>query len=162
MSDPNTVPNTLIELPTLVGSAGGGIDMDMSAIIGAVIFLAVLALLNTMLFKPYLEIVSKRRALTEGALDDAEDLADRANAAAAEYETKLTDARAEAAAIREALKAEGREQEQALLAEARKAAEAELSAARTALEMEMAVAERQLEAQAAALSSAIVNRVAQA
>jgi len=155
-------PNALIELPTLVGSAGGGIDMDLSSIIGAVLFLAVMALLNTLLFKPYLEIVSKRRALTEGALDDAEDLAVRAEAAASEYETKLAEARAEATEIREALKAEGREQEQALLAEARKAAEAELASARSALEMEMAVAERQLEAQASALSTAIVNRVAQA
>lgn len=154
-------PNALIELPTLVGAAGG-IDMDMSALIGAVLFLVVMALLNTLLFRPYLEIVAKRRALTEGALDDADDLAQRAKAAASEYESKLSAARDEAASIREALKAEGREQEQTLLTEARKAAEAELSASRTALEMEMAVAERQLEAQAAALSSAIVNRVAQA
>lgn len=147
-------------LPELHAMAGGGVDLDLSAVVAALLFLALYAFLRATLFTPYIRITEKRDALTGGAMEEAEALSARAAELDARYEALKVEASSEAAAARDALRAKAKGEEEALLSAARDASTSKLSAHREALEKQVAAAEAQIEARAQELSGAIVKRLA--
>ena len=139
---------------------GGGIDVDATAIISGLIFLALMIVLQQILFKPYLRIVDQRESMTEGSGAEATAAEEQAASKDAEYTRGLESARVEAAKIRDELRAGGKTQEEAILATARTEATAFAARAKEALDAQAAAAAVQVEGQARLLAAAIVSRTA--
>lgn len=138
---------------------GGEVDLDWSAAVSALIFLVLMVVLNKVLFQPYLEIVARRDAMTEGATGSALAMQAEARALETQYAQEAAAAQSEATVAREALRAAGKAEEAQILAAARQQAAGILSQSRTKLQGEIASAEGQLDAQAAMLATAIVSRM---
>jgi F-type H+-transporting ATPase subunit b len=139
---------------------GGGIDVDATALISGVIFVALMLVLHQILFKPYLAIIEKRESMTDGAGAEATAAEQQATARLAEYNAGIETARTDATRVRDELRAKGKADEEAILASARAEAAEFAARAREALEAQAASAGAQVEAQARLLASAIVNRTA--
>jgi F-type H+-transporting ATPase subunit b len=145
------------QLPQM--SALAMIDVDATSLISAAIFVVMLVLLNQLLFQPYLKLTRERSRLTTGAQASAEETFAEADAVLADYKQRLASARSEAATLRESLRRSGQEEESRIVTTARDRAAAALAAKREALTAQVAEAERQVDERAAALSSAIVQKV---
>src|SRR5678815_5091991 len=72
------------------------IDIDGTVFIQFGLFLIVLVVTRTFLFKPYLELRKRRTATIDGARVEADRTAAEAEAKLADYETKLAAARSRA------------------------------------------------------------------
>jgi F-type H+-transporting ATPase subunit b len=103
--------------------------------------------------------LKKRRALTEGALEDAQKAIAAAEAKAAEYADKLRQARAEVYKVREQRVKQWNAEREAALDAARKASEVKVNQARVELETETAAARSTIQASAAELASQVVRAV---
>lgn len=143
----------------IVSAMGAGVDLDLTLVPSIAIFLVLLFLLNQLLFKPYLEILEKRAAMTEGAMDKAEALQAEAAVLREKYDAALLSAREEARAKRETLREEAKAEEQSLLSAAREQAESFLSAERSKLDAEMNKAGTEIETRAQDLSGVIAQRL---
>lgn len=149
--------STLTALPSL--AASGLVDFDATVFVSAAFFLAFYFAMKALLFDPYLKIVREREALTGGASDEAASFRERAAAVLSDYQSQMTSARDEAAALRSGLRAQGEADEARIVSAAREQAQRQLDARRQALAQEVAAAEREIQTRAQALSSAIVARV---
>ncbi len=150
----------LAEIPEI--GAMGGVDLNYSALIAAGIFLLVWLLLKVLLFDPYLKIVRERDKLMGGTRDDASEDFRKADELAASLDERLTKAREEATARREALRVEGEQRRDQMLNIAREEAETMMAAQRETLDRELAAAGESKEVEARAIASAIVGRILQA
>jgi F-type H+-transporting ATPase subunit b len=108
---------------------------------------------------PLTATLKKRRALTEGALEDAQKAIAAAEAKAAEYADKLRQARAEVYKVREQRVKQWNAEREAALDAARKASEVKVNQARVELETETAAARSTIQASAAELASQVVRAV---
>jgi F-type H+-transporting ATPase subunit b len=139
---------------------GGGIDVDATAVISGLIFLALMIVLQQLLFKPYLRIVDQRESMTEGAGAEATAAEEQAASKDAEYTRGLEAARVEASKIREELRSGGKTQEETIIAAARTEAAAFAARAKQSLDAQATAAAVQVEGQAKLLAAAIVSRTA--
>jgi F-type H+-transporting ATPase subunit b len=89
-------------------------------------------LLNTMVFQPILRIIDARATAVRGAKELAESAAQKATAAAAEYDQKLNAARGEVYRQMDDMRKSALDKRATLLASTRATVEEELSAARRA------------------------------
>lgn len=108
---------------------------------------------------PLTATLQKRRALTEGALEDAQKAIAEAEARSAEYALKLRQARAEVYKIREQRVKQWSVERDAALDVARKASGARVSQAKGELEAEAAAARQTIQASAADLARQVVRAV---
>ena len=108
---------------------------------------------------PLTATLKKRRALTEGALEDAQKAIAAAEAKASEYADKLRQARAEVYKVREQRVKQWNTEREAALDAARKAASLKVSQARVALEAEAAAARQTILGSAAELANQVVRAV---
>jgi F-type H+-transporting ATPase subunit b len=108
---------------------------------------------------PLTETLKKRRAITQGAMEDAQKAIERAEARAADYAAKLRQARADVYKIREQRAKQWNAEREAALDSARKAAHAKVSQARTELDAEAATARLAIQASAGDLASQAVRAV---
>jgi F-type H+-transporting ATPase subunit b len=108
---------------------------------------------------PLTATLNKRRALTEGALEDAQKAIAEAEARSAEYALKLRQARAEVYKIREQRVKQWNVERDASLDVARKASGARVSEAKGELEAEAAAARQTIQASAADLARQVVRAV---
>jgi F-type H+-transporting ATPase subunit b len=146
-------------MPDLVHQLG---ELFLGAVPVALIVLVFYLVLRSLFFRPLLNVMAQREALTLGAQKSAQ----AAQAAAAEkirqYEEALKQARAKVYAEQEAARRKLMEERAAFLKEARAKATAELNAAKQGMEKEFALAKKELEATSAELSVEIARRVLQA
>jgi F-type H+-transporting ATPase subunit b len=108
---------------------------------------------------PLTATLKKRRALTEGALEDAQKAIAAAEAKAQEYADKLRQARAEVYKVREQRVKQWNAEREAALDAARKASEVKVNQARAGLEAETAAARTTIQASAAELAGQVVRAV---
>lgn len=108
---------------------------------------------------PLTATLKKRRALTEGALEDAQKAIAKAEASAAEYADKLRQARAEVYKVREQRVKQWNAERDAALETARKASAAKVGQAKAELEAEAAAAHKTIEASAGDLARRVVQAV---
>ncbi len=108
---------------------------------------------------PLSEALKQRRALTIGALEDAQRAIEKADARAAEYAAKLRQARAEVYKVREQRVKQWVAERDAALDAARKAAGKKVAEAKVALEAEAEQARKKIEAAAGELASQVVRAV---
>ena len=160
LSSPSGLPSVsdlATGLPSL--SSAGMVDIDASALISGGIFVVMLLLLNQLLFKPYLAITHERARLTTGAKGSADATLAEAESLLSRYQGQLSEARAEASALREQLRRSGEADETRIVSSARDQAASKLAAKRDELARQVAAAERDTDARASELSQAIVSRV---
>ena len=116
-------------------------------------------LLNTLIFKPILRIIDERAAAVRGARELADSAAQKATAAAAEYDHKLNTARAEVYRQMDDMRKQALDKRAALLASTRATVQQELSTATARVQQESQEARAALDRDASNLAGAIVSRV---
>lgn len=126
-----------------------------------VIFFVLLTvyLLNALVFKPILRVIEARLKAVSDARDLAESAADRARAAAAEYDEKLGAARALVYREMDEKRRLALEKRAAVVGETKAAIENELKTATSRVEQQAAAARATLDREADTLAGAIVSRV---
>ncbi len=116
-------------------------------------------LLNTLVFKPILQVIEQRTNSVRGARELAESASQKAAAAAAEYNQKLNLARGEVYGQMDDMRKAALDKRAALLASTRATVEQELSAAKARVQQESKEAIAALDRDASNLAGAIVLRV---
>ena len=129
------------------------------AIPTAVLFIVLVLAYQFLVQKPLSETLKRRRALTEGAIEDAQKAVALAESRAADYAEKLRQARAEAFRARENKVKQWNTGRDAALEAARKAAGQRVSEARAELEAEAAQARESILASAGALAHEVIRAI---
>jgi F-type H+-transporting ATPase subunit b len=143
----------------LASAAAPVVDIDGTIFIQAGIFLLLMAILHPLLFKPWLATRARREHAIEGTVAAANHVRGEAERISAEYESRLTDARGRAGAVRsEAVKA-AESDRQRLLAETRTAANVELQGLRDRLSFESNAARTTLASRVDELAVDIATRI---
>ncbi len=132
---------------------------DASMLVILVIFWITYWILRKFYFAPITEILRERREAVETARAEHEAAAEQAEAKIAAEQGKLTQARAEAAAHRDALRKEAEEYREAVLAETREETGRQLETAQGELETEVATQRRTLEERARALADRMTDKL---
>jgi F-type H+-transporting ATPase subunit b len=131
----------------------------VGAIPTALLFIMLVLAYQFLVQTPLTETLKKRRAITQGAMEDAQKAIERAEARAADYAAKLRQARADVYKIREQRAKQWNAEREAALDSARKAAHAKVSQARTELDAEAATARLAIQDSAGDLASQAVRAV---
>jgi F-type H+-transporting ATPase subunit b len=116
-------------------------------------------LLNTLIFKPILNVIDQRATAVRDARELAESASSKASAAAAEYDTTLNAARADVYKQIDDTRRAALDKRAALLAETRQSVERETQSATQRVSQESAEARAALDRDASDLANAIVTRV---
>jgi F-type H+-transporting ATPase subunit b len=125
----------------------------------ALLFLVLVIAYEYLVHKPLVAILARRRALTEGAMEEAQRAVAEAEARTAEYAEKLRLARAQALKVREQRVKQWNGERDAALESARRTAHARVSEAKTELDAEAAAARKTIESAAADLASQAMRAV---
>lgn len=131
----------------------------IGAIPTALLFLVLLIAYDLLVHRPLSATLARRRALTEGAMEDAKRAVAEAEAKTADYTEKLRLARAEAFKVREHRIKQWNAERDAALDQARNSAQQRVSQAKGELDAESAAARKTIEASAADLAARAVRAV---
>ncbi len=131
----------------------------MSTLWVVVLLLTTTVLLNSLIFKPVLQVIDQRSRAVRDARELAESAAQKATAALAEYNEKLQRARADVYRHMDDMRRSALDRRAALLAETRQTVETELSTATARIRQESGTARAALDREAGDLAGAIVARV---
>jgi F-type H+-transporting ATPase subunit b len=132
---------------------------DITTLWVVVLLLTTVVLLNTLVFKPVLAVIEARLKAAADARELAESAAQRAQAAAAEYDQKLTAARTAVYREMDEKRGVALEKRAALIGETKGVVEKELADAIARVRQQSAEARASLDRDAEALAGAIVTRV---
>lgn len=116
-------------------------------------------LLNTLVFQPILRVIDERATAVRGAKELAESAAQKATAAAAEYDRTLNTARADVYRQMDDMRKAALDKRAEMLAATRATVEQELKAAAARVQQESNEARAALDRDANTLAGAIVSRV---
>jgi F-type H+-transporting ATPase subunit b len=122
-------------------------------------FIALLFILNAILFKPLLKIFKEREDTVKGSLEAAKELANRREESIARLNRELAEARNKAKEIFEALKAEGLQAQKEVLSKAEAEASQILEKAKADLKAEAEKARKNLRAEVDKFSDEIVRKL---
>jgi F-type H+-transporting ATPase subunit b len=131
----------------------------VDAIPTALLFIVLVAAYQFLVQGPLTAVLAKRRALTEGAMEDARKAVAEAEAKTAEYAEKLRQARSEAYKLREQRVKQWNTERDAALNTARHAASQKVRQARADLEAEAATVRNAIQASVAELAGQVVRSV---
>jgi F-type H+-transporting ATPase subunit b len=123
------------------------------------LFLVLVLAYQFLMQGPLTAMLKKRRALTDGAIEDAHKAIAEAESKAAEYAARLRQARSEVFKIREERIKQWSAERDAAVDEARKAASQKVSQAKAELEAEAARAKAELQATAGDLARQVARAV---
>lgn len=150
----------LLFIPNAHAASGMSLIPDPVLIgIQLIPFFAAMAILHTLVFKPFIAYLEERDAATVGARHEALELQQKAEEKMAEYEKKLAEARAEVAALRAERRDSANADREAKLSDARSVAEAKLNDAIEIIEGERELAAQELERLSRALAAEITQKV---
>src|SRR5581483_3386477 len=134
-------------------------ELLISSIPTAIGLLVVWAGYRFIVYGKLQQVLKQRHALTEGAVQRAQQEIATAASRTAEYEQRLRDARAQVYQSQQANRQRLVEQRNAALAEARQQAMEMVKSARATLEKDMLAAKQSLEQQANVLADEVIERV---
>jgi F-type H+-transporting ATPase subunit b len=132
---------------------------DLSVFVVIALLLLCTALLNALVFQPILRVAGERGKAVTGARELAESAAQKAAAAAPEYERTLTAARADLHRQMDDKRRVALDARAKVLTETRSIVDRELQQARAQVAEQSAAARSALDRDADALAGAIVERV---
>ena len=133
-------------------------DASMILIWG-VTFIFVWKLLDKYFFSPYLALLAAREAATEGARNEAQDVAAQAEKLNSQYETRIFEHRVKVMARRNDMLATARKEAAQIAENAEKQAQSEVSAARVELAKQVEALRAEAPRQAAELAEVLVRKV---
>ena len=125
----------------------------------ALLFLVLVIAYEFLVHKPLSATLARRRALTQGAIEDAQRAVAEAEARTADYTEKLRLARAEAFKVREQRMKQWHAERDAALEVSRNTAHQRVSQARVELDAEAEAARKTIEASVADLASQAMRAV---
>lgn len=134
-------------------------ELMVSAIPTALLFIVLVFAYQFLVQGPLTAVLAKRRALTEGAMEDARKAIAEAEAKAAEHAARLRQARAEAYKVREQRVKKWNAERDTALDAARKAAGERVRQARADLDAQAEAARKAIRASAADLAGQVVRAV---
>ena len=134
-------------------------NLFVGAIPTIVLFIVLVFAYQFLVQGPLTATLKQRRALTEGAIEDAHRAIAQAEARAAEYSAQLRQARAEVYKVREQRVKQWNAERDAALDAARKAAGLKVNQAKAELEAEAAVARQTIQASSGELARQVVLAV---
>jgi F-type H+-transporting ATPase subunit b len=134
-------------------------DLLLGAIPTAVLLVALFALYNSLVHRKLVEILAQRRALTQGAIEQAR--ADVAAAAqrAADYESRLREARLSVFKTLDSRRKQAVDARAGAVAQAREQAQQQIAAAKAQMDSDVAAARASLDASSDAIASQIIQAV---
>ena len=132
---------------------------DITTLFVVVLLLLTVVLMNTLVFKPILAVIEARLKAVADARELAETASHRAQAAATEYDEKLTAARAAVYREMDEKRRLALDKRAALLGETKAVVETELADATARVRQQSEQARASLDRDADALAGAIVTRV---
>jgi len=135
------------------------LDINMWFFVLVLNFLALLFILNIVLFKPLLKIFKEREDIVKGSLDAAKDMANRGEESIARLNKELAETRNKAKDVFEALKAEGLQNQKEVLSKAEAEASKVLEKAKADLKAEAEKARTTLRADVDKFSDEIVRKL---
>jgi len=135
------------------------IDVDHTVFIQLGIFLLLMFVLNTFLWKPYLRVRTERVARVEGYREEAVKLEADAQTRLARADAALAEARRVGAGERAVARAEAHTREQTLLAEATAAAQRKLADARGRLAAVVEAERKKLEADSSEVAMSAARKI---
>jgi len=130
---------------------------DLSLLLVVIIFWATYGVLRKFLLSPLGAVLAERERRGDAARAAAEAAMEKQREVAADLDRRLTEARREALAHRDAVRAAAGERRQAVLDEAREKARAAAAAAQANLDREALAAREQLGSDAKAIAAEIAN-----
>ncbi len=139
--------------------ASVSIDVDYTAIVMALVFIALYYILQPLIVNDYLAAREMRRDAVDGAREEAKEHQALAEARMLEFEDEMKSARKEAAEVRESLRGQGTEEQRDLVDEARAEVQGKLGEERAKIAAQVAEAQTELKDRAASLSKAIVEKI---
>ena len=134
-------------------------ELLVGSIPTALLFIVLVICYQILVQGPLTALLARRRALTEGAMEDASKAIAQAEAKANEYSERLRHARGEALKIREQRIKQWNAERDAALDAARKAAADKVREARVAMEADAASARKAIQASSADLAAQAVRAV---
>lgn len=132
---------------------------DLSVVWVIVFVLLLTAVLNRLLYKPLLRVMAERQRAITSARELAERSAAEATRAAAEFDRKTGEARAELYRQMDEMRRTAMDERAAIVTRTREEAEAEIAAASAKLQAEADEARRRLSADAESLGAAVAERI---
>lgn len=135
------------------------IDLDHSFFIQLALVLILMAVLNTLIFKPFLRSIELRDGKTVDTRREAEALRARAEALQGKYHDQFAEARSEAVAQRQSVRVDAGAKKDALVGDARSAANEKLATARSTSESQVDEARKVLLGEVDDLSRLVVEKV---
>ncbi len=110
------------------------IDLDITFVLVLALFLIPLALLNGIVFKPFLSLFEERHERLEGALERADRMLEQAEAEAQQFEKRIKEAAATGLERRNEIRGKAVEEMDAELAAAREKVQGQMATAMADLE----------------------------
>ncbi len=135
------------------------LSVNKTVIIQIVIFIAAIFILNTLVFKPFMELIDRREKLTKGAIGEAKELEEKVKEIILEYEAKLNDARAQAQEERNKIVREAEAAASEIISKTREETAGLLDEAKKKLESESEVIKEKLKGDVQLLSNEIASRI---
>ena len=135
------------------------VELFIGAIPTALLFIVLVISYQFLIQGPLTDVLARRRALTEGAMEDARKAIADAEAKTAEYAERLRQSRAEAYKVREQRVKQWNAERDAALDAARKAAQEKVRQAKAALDAEAASARNTIQGSIADLAGQAVRAV---
>ncbi|HEV8523187.1 MAG TPA: hypothetical protein VGQ71_01700 [Terriglobales bacterium] len=134
-------------------------ELLLRAIPTVILFVILYVSYRLLVHNRLVEVLSERRALTEGALERARADIAAAEARTAEYERSIREAKVALYKARESRRQKALEARAAAIAEARAAADARIREARAAIQNDVAQAKRTLQSEAESLAAEIIRSI---
>ncbi len=120
------------------------IELNYTIFIEMAIFIALVLILNKLLYQPIFRILDERKRVVEGGIASAESMREEAQRLFAEYEERLVAARQQAVKIVNEAKVRAQEEQKEALAKVRKEFEETLASLKEQLEREKEEAREKL------------------
>lgn len=145
------------ELTTLL--AAPVVDIDGTFFVQGAIFLGLMAILQPLLFKPWLEARARRHQRIDGAFEAAQDMRDRVALMEGRIDDRLGEVRTKTQELRNAARKQGEAERLTLVGEARRTAESTLTDERARLESEAQAARAELSNRVDEIADAVTQRL---
>jgi F-type H+-transporting ATPase subunit b len=135
------------------------ISVDYTLFIQMANFIALIFILNAILYKPIRKILIERKKKIQGYKEGIEGLQRDASESEETFQAKMSEARQQGVQEKEAMKQAGQEEEKRLISEINQKAQAELEAVRAQIAKDAEDARRGLEKETKIFSAAIVEKI---
>jgi len=122
-------------------------------------FLLLIWILNKLMFRPFLDLVERRKEETEGTRKKAEDITDHAESVKGTYEAGVSEVTSAAATMSEAQRKAGREEGERILDEARSSSAGYLSSSRKELQAGLDEVRKQITGLSADLAGQMARKI---